>query len=482
MPPAVQKLPENQQRQFLAAFNSALKQYGSEERAFAVAWSAVNKQRQEAIHPDFVRILSLFTKRFGAESGTAKFEEFLAQNNISPFLPYRPEYQFKESFDWVEPLIVPYKQDHEAKYYLVRALTANISMNNKDYGPPERLEKAANTLSWRPINLNHNHQEWLPYPRNRVDYATSSDLSVEATMRIDNKEAHIQKMLDEKKIVHPSIEGRPDPEGGYHFTGMALLTVGEQIPGDPLTEILPLAFNESVGRQFCELKDGKLECGCQPQNEVNVKMSKEESETNLKFATLELENVQQKQTITELTEKVEAQKVQLEKQAEANKTLTEKINAEWSLKFQEALNVKYSQEGTIKTLKENVEKAETQKKLAEAEQKEAENRATSWQRKFDEMVLNREEVKKLNEALAQSNDKLFKENTETHNKVLSLTTELTEARKSHADTLREKERIENENVSLNEGIEKAKKFQTWAFKELKSLGKEVVMPTPKPSP
>jgi cation transport regulator ChaB len=237
----------------MAAFNSAYQQYnGDEQKAFSIAWAAVNKQRGEAMHSDFQRIMGLFTKRFGAETGIARFEEFLANNQLTPYQAYRPETQFKESFEWIQPLIVPYKQDNEAKYYLVRALTANVSMNNKDYGPIERLEKAAPTLSWRPVNLDHDHTKWFSYPRTRVDYATESDVSVEATLRVDNRDAALQKMLDEGKIKHPSIEGRPDPEGGYHFTGMALLTIGESLPGDPLTEIIPLAFNESVNKKIIE--------------------------------------------------------------------------------------------------------------------------------------------------------------------------------------------------------------------------------------
>ncbi len=43
LPEAVKKLPKHGQEIFLAAFNSAYKQYNSEEKAFAVAWSAVER-------------------------------------------------------------------------------------------------------------------------------------------------------------------------------------------------------------------------------------------------------------------------------------------------------------------------------------------------------------------------------------------------------------------------------------------------------
>lgn len=47
LPEAVKKLPTNGQEIFLATFNSAYKQYNSEEKAFAVAWSAVEKSYEK---------------------------------------------------------------------------------------------------------------------------------------------------------------------------------------------------------------------------------------------------------------------------------------------------------------------------------------------------------------------------------------------------------------------------------------------------
>lgn len=43
LPPAVKKLPKHAQEIWMAAFNSALKEYNDESKAFAVAWSAVDK-------------------------------------------------------------------------------------------------------------------------------------------------------------------------------------------------------------------------------------------------------------------------------------------------------------------------------------------------------------------------------------------------------------------------------------------------------
>ena len=197
------------------------------------------------MHPDFERIFNLFLKRYGSIA-EKKFTEFIRKNELDTLKPYNPSVQFKESFEWVEPLIQSYTSDQEAKYYLVRALTANISLNNNDYSDFSKMAMASSSLSWRPVNINHDHNKWLPYPRTRVDFSNANELSIEATLRIDNRDAWLQKLMDTGRIVHPSIEGRPAPDGGYHFTGMALLEKGVELPGDPLTEILPLAFNESI--------------------------------------------------------------------------------------------------------------------------------------------------------------------------------------------------------------------------------------------
>lgn len=48
LPDAVKEnLPKHAQEIFLAAFNSAKEQYGEEERAFRVAWSAVKRDYEK---------------------------------------------------------------------------------------------------------------------------------------------------------------------------------------------------------------------------------------------------------------------------------------------------------------------------------------------------------------------------------------------------------------------------------------------------
>jgi hypothetical protein len=249
-----------------------MQKYEPKQRA-AICYS---KFRGEAVHPDFQRIINLFFKRYRVDEAIEKFGKFVMRNSLNLSKAYNPNVQFKESFEWIEPLIQPYKQDKDAKYYLVTALTADISMNNVDYGSEDRLAREDSSMNWRPVNINHDHDKWLSYPRTRVDFSAANEFSLEATLRVDNRDAWLQKMLDEGKILHPSIEGRPHPiSGRYHFTGLALLEKGVELPGCPLTEIVPLVFNESVGKSICEFKGGKMVCECTTTSEVknNLKES-----------------------------------------------------------------------------------------------------------------------------------------------------------------------------------------------------------------
>jgi hypothetical protein len=135
-------------------------------------------------------------------------------------------------------------------------------MNQNDYTDVEVLTKAGESMNYRPVNINHNHNKWLPYPRTRLDFAKVEDYCLEGILRVDNKDEYIQRQLDhdpsipkEQWIRHPSIEGRPNLDGeGYHFTGIALLEMGYTLPGDPLSEISPIIF-EAMGETFCLLGD-----------------------------------------------------------------------------------------------------------------------------------------------------------------------------------------------------------------------------------
>jgi len=226
----------------------------------------------ESIHADFVKVLSDFIRIFGGVEGRRKFDDMVASYGLDIEKPYSNQAQIKEcwgsvceAYNWAKPLIKYLREDKEAKYWKVRALTANVSMGpaRADYTDLRELERAAPTLTWRPLNLNHDPSKMLPFPDNRVDWAEYEDSAVECIIRIHNSQTGVQQALENGDIVNPSIEG--EPRGGYrtkdgrkvpkwyNFTALALLEKGVTLPGVPATYgFEPLFLNESLGRSLAE--------------------------------------------------------------------------------------------------------------------------------------------------------------------------------------------------------------------------------------
>ena len=230
-------------------------------------------------HADFFKILNDFISIFGEAAGRQKYDEMINAYNIDVTKAYRDQAQMKEcwggiceSYNWAKPLIQYLKEDEEAKYYKVRALTATVSMNRNDYTDITELERSARTIGYRPLNLNHDPLKQLPFPNSRVVSGDFEDKSVECIIRVAN-EGHVpntnyslkdvQRMLDDGDIVNPSIEA--EPEGGrmttdgrkipewWNYTALALLEKGVTLPGVPTTfGFEPLFFNESLGRSLVE--------------------------------------------------------------------------------------------------------------------------------------------------------------------------------------------------------------------------------------
>ena len=246
------------------------------------------------MHVDFETILNNFIKIDGGSKGFERFNLWVEAYNLDFNLPYLTQVQFMrecigglcESFRWAQPLIKLLRADDTAKYYKVRALTANVSMNKNDYSDVEELARSAPTMSGVPLNLNHDHSQELPYPDNRVTWAAYEDNAVEAIIRISNEQRGIQSMLENGDILNPSIEG--DPYGGYRtedgryvptwyrFTALALLEKDYTLPGDPVTYgFEPMLLNEGMGRSLVE----SLRIGEESEEQMNENTGRERDDT-----------------------------------------------------------------------------------------------------------------------------------------------------------------------------------------------------------
>lgn len=262
------------------------------------------KESIDEMHPDFEMVLTNYQKHYGEGEGAKKFSDWIEKYGLDPLKPYSNQAQLFEclggiceAFRWTEPLIQLYKADGDAKYYKTKALTANMSMNRRDYSDVKHLKAAAPTLTWRPLNLNHDHAKFLAFPEARVDWAVFEDNAVECVIRIPNEMGTVQKAIENGDIMHVSIEG--EPRGGtgkspemYNFTALALLEKNMTLPGDPLTYLEPLFLKESLGRSLVESL--RME---------GIENVKEMSETNSKRIE-EIKKLTESMTIDEVKTKI----------------------------------------------------------------------------------------------------------------------------------------------------------------------------------
>lgn len=147
-----------------------------------------------------------------------------------------------------------------SKIYEVLALTVTRTRNGRYYSRPE-LEAGARSLSWRPLNINHDRSRVLPFPQNStlpMEF-NATKMGVMGKIRVTDETT--QKKIESGKINRLSVEQIPvkgedctsNPNGppactekGVVFTAMALLEY--DVPaGDESTRIYVPGMNtESV--------------------------------------------------------------------------------------------------------------------------------------------------------------------------------------------------------------------------------------------
>lgn len=138
----------------------------------------------------------------------------------------------------------------EGKIWRISALHVTTTRNNRKYTKGE-LEVAARSLSFRPLNINHDDATMLPYPENETletDFDPTRN-AVVGRMRINSSQINhdiqtgkINKLSVEQIPIKGEscgcnlIEGCACEQHGITFVGLALLT-SDKVPGDSMTEI-----------------------------------------------------------------------------------------------------------------------------------------------------------------------------------------------------------------------------------------------------
>lgn len=154
-----------------------------------------------------------------------------------------------------------------AKIWKVEALHVITTRNKRKFTKAE-LESGGRSLSFRPLNINHDSSRQLPFPEN----ATLAMNFNESLMAVEGKfrvvDPTINAMIETGRINAVSVEQIPTlgetcdeilcEQHGVAFIGMALLE-SDVLPGDPQTvnKIRPEAFKDIL------VSDAQRECkGC----------------------------------------------------------------------------------------------------------------------------------------------------------------------------------------------------------------------------
>lgn len=164
-----------------------------------------------------------------------------------------------------------------SKFYHVEAIHVTTTGNRRKFTEAE-LKEAGRSLSFRPININHDESKTLKYPQNATVemHYNSVKKVVEGRLRIADKE--IQKRMEAGEFPHVSIEQIPTrgescneilcEQHGVAFIGIALLETGVA-PGDPNAHpsrkpeyVLSESIVPDKQRECKECTDFKACCNC----------------------------------------------------------------------------------------------------------------------------------------------------------------------------------------------------------------------------
>jgi len=148
-----------------------------------------------------------------------------------------------------------------AKMYRVEAIHVITTRNKRKFTRTE-LERAGSSLSFRPLNINHDIDRQLPFPENATLFMEFDPTSMSVKGRFRVLDSAVNAMIETDRIKQVSIEQIPTKgedcneisceQHGVAFIGMALLENGVP-PGDPHANIMTESVNATT--------DGTLDFG-----------------------------------------------------------------------------------------------------------------------------------------------------------------------------------------------------------------------------
>ncbi len=202
-----------------------------------------------ARHPDFDRIFDEFIKYWGKDEGEQEYQAWIKALNLDETKPYA--FSQREKFSFLKPMLARLKEDTENVYYRVLVGFPLTSMNNNLYTRSKLAAAASSLVDAFDCNINHLPGHNLPGVRYIA--AKFEDGAVEAVLKVPKsvrcavdltrhmydigEGKPLYELIDEGIFYNQSLEA--DEEGGFHFTGSALLTK-DVLPGIPLSKIMPL--------------------------------------------------------------------------------------------------------------------------------------------------------------------------------------------------------------------------------------------------
>jgi len=152
-------------------------------------------------------------------------------------------------------------QDFEgAKMYRVEAIHVTTTRNKRKFTKTE-MELAGRSLSFRPLNINHDNGRQLPFPENATLFMEFDPVSMSVKGRFRVLDTAVNAMIETHRIKRVSIEQIPTKgescneisceQHGVAFIGMALLE-DDVLPGDPHANIMmeSLQANSTGGDQL----------------------------------------------------------------------------------------------------------------------------------------------------------------------------------------------------------------------------------------